>query len=109
MTRTRAPMTTDANAMLTRTTKPSWEVGHAGAGTALVLTYLGLIPGVSATLLLTAAFAAAVLLPALVLAAAAAVVIGPPYGIWRLATHNRGRRKEQGARRRAALRSPSSA
>jgi hypothetical protein len=92
-----------------RTKSTPWELSNAGGGTLLVLSYLNLIPGFLPTLALTALLIAAVVLPALVLGAAAAVVLGPPYGIWRLATHRRRRRRSEEARARATLGSPNPA
>jgi hypothetical protein len=69
-----------------RTAKTSWDLSNAGGGTALLLMYLGLIPGVLPTLALTALVTAVVVLPVLALGLAVALVVGPPYGIWRVAT-----------------------
>jgi hypothetical protein len=66
---------------------------HAGAGTTIVLTYLGLIPGVLPILALTAVVTAVLVLPAVILGLAAALLVAPPYGIWRLATRARRRRR----------------
>jgi hypothetical protein len=87
----------------TRTTSTPWDLSNVGGGTALAVTYLGLIPGVLPTLALTALAIALVVLPVLALGLAAGVVIAPPYGIWRLAT--RGRRR---TRRSATVKTPRS-
>jgi hypothetical protein len=76
----------------------SVDLSNAGGGTLLVLTYLNLIPGFLPTLALTGLITAVVLLPALVLGLAAAVAIGPPYGVWRLATRGRRRTRRDEAR-----------
>jgi hypothetical protein len=69
---------------------------HAGGGTALAVTYLGvLIPGFLPVLVLTAAAGAVLIAPLLALGLAAAVVGGPPYGLWRLATRTRKRRRAE--------------
>jgi hypothetical protein len=67
---------------------------HAGAGTTLVIAYLGLIPGVLPAIMLLALITAVLVLPLVALALAGAVVIAPPWWLWRVATRARG-----GARR----------
>jgi Flp pilus assembly protein TadB len=79
------------------------DLSTAGGGTLIVLSYLILIPGVLPTLALTAVLVAAVVLPALVLGVAAALVLGPPYGLWRVATRARRRRRREETRARVLL------
>ena len=69
---------------------------HAGGGTALAVTYLGVvIPGFFVVLVLAVAIAALLLAPFLVLGLAAAVVGGPPYGLWRIMGWWRRRRRNR--------------
>jgi hypothetical protein len=69
---------------------------HAGAGTSLALSWVGLIPGVFPFLALTVLVGAVLALPLLVLGLAAAIVAAPPYGAWRLMGwgHRRRRRHQ---------------
>jgi hypothetical protein len=79
-------------------------LAHAGGGTVLVLTYLGvMIPGFFVVLVLAVAVAALSIAPLLALALAAAAIAGPPYGLWRLA---RGTRKDRRPIQPAAQLSP---
>jgi hypothetical protein len=69
---------------------------HAGGGTALAVTYLGVvIPGFFPFLALTVAVTALLILPFVVLGVAAIVIGGPPYGLWRLASRGRRRRRTE--------------
>jgi hypothetical protein len=57
---------------------------HAGGGTALVLGYLGLIPGFLPIVALTVLVTGVVVLPFLTAGLAMALIAAPPYAIWRL-------------------------
>jgi hypothetical protein len=83
--------------MATRTS--TYEgLGHAGAGTGLLLVQLSaIIPGLLPTLALLAVISAIALVPLLALGLGAALVAGPPYAAWRLAA--RGRAAPASARR----------
>jgi hypothetical protein len=84
-----------ADAATQRTRLEPGDLVHAGAGTTLVLTYLGLIPGVIPLLVLAGVVAAVLVLPFVVLGLAAAILAAPPYGLWWLVTRTRrGRRPE---------------
>jgi hypothetical protein len=77
-------------------TRLSDSLTHAGGGTALAVTYLGvLIPGFFPVLVLTVAAGTVLIAPVLVLGLAAAVVAGPPYGLWRLAARSRKSRRAE--------------
>ena len=77
------------------TERPQWDLMHVGGGTTLVVTYLSLIPGFLPSLLLLALLTAGVVLPMLLLGVAAALVVAPPYGLWRLTSRARRRRRRQ--------------
>ena len=78
---------------------PRPSVGDAlstvGGGTALVLTYVVLIPGVSPLLVLLAATVAVLVIPVVVLGLAAGLLVAPPLALWRLATRARRRRRSE--------------
>jgi Flp pilus assembly protein TadB len=87
-----------------RDTALSDSLIHAGAGTTIVFTYLGLIPGVLPILALTAVVTALLAAPLVILSLAVALLVGPPYAVWRLAT--RGRRRRQRPERATRDRAP---
>jgi hypothetical protein len=82
--------------MVDRKTEISDHFMHAGAGTSMVLAYVGLIPGVIPLLALTIVVAVVALLPLLVLGLAAALVAGPPYGAWWFIARARRRARRPG-------------
>lgn len=72
-----------------RRTEISDHFIHAGAGTSLVLAWVGLIPGVIPLLALTVVVGVVVALPLVVLGLVAGVIAGPPYAAWRLVHRRR--------------------
>ena len=68
---------------------------HAGAGTSLVLAFLGLIPGFIPALALAGLITAILLLPVVVLGAAVVLITAPPYLTGRLIARARGGRQRQ--------------
>ena len=69
---------------------------HAGAGTGQILILLSaLIPGLVPALALLGVIAAVVIVPIVVLGLAATLAIAPPFGLWRLATRGRRRRRRE--------------
>jgi hypothetical protein len=73
---------------------------HAGAGTSQVLILLSvMIPGLLPTLALLGVISAVLVVPVVALGLAATLAIAPTFGLWRLAT--RGRRRRRRARRPA--------
>ena len=89
MTATRPHPTT--NALSSRPRRAEIDLSNVDGGTALVLMYVGLIPVVSPTLVLTVVVSAVIVFPVLALGIAAAIVVGPPYAVWRLITERRRR------------------
>lgn len=79
------------NALSSRPRRAEIDSSNVGGGTALVLMYVGLIPGVIPTLVLTVVAAAVIVVPMLALGIAAAIVVGPPYAVWRLINERRKR------------------
>jgi hypothetical protein len=77
------------NALSSGPKRAEIDLSNVGGGTALVLMYVGLIPGVIPTLVLTVVAAAVIVVPVLALGIAAAIVVGPPYAVWRLVTKRR--------------------
>lgn len=72
---------------------------HAGAGTALLTVQLSaLIPGLLPSLALLGVIALVFVVPMIVLGLAGVVVLGPPWGLWRLATRSRRRRALEAVR-----------
>jgi hypothetical protein len=69
-----------------RRARSEMDLSSAGGGTALVVMYLGLIPGFLPSLALLVVAIAVIVLPLVLLGLAAALVLGVPYGLWRLAT-----------------------
>jgi hypothetical protein len=80
-----------------RKTEVSDYLAHAGAGTSMALTWVGLIPGVFPFLALTVLVGAVLVLPFLALGLVAAIVAAPPYVAWRLIGRGRRRRRHQPA------------
>ncbi len=68
----------------------------AGAGSGLILVQLSaIIPGLLPTLGLLGLITAVAVLPALLIGLALTLLLAPPYGVWRLATRGRRRRRAE--------------
>lgn len=81
--------------MVDRKTEISDHFMHAGAGTSMVLAWVGLIPGVIPLLALTAVVMVVAVLPLLAVGLVAVVVAAPPYAAWRFIGWGRRRRRRR--------------